>query len=216
MSQTAQLRVALLMVALLTCAVAHATTVEFVAPYSPVPYTLSLYWPPIGGFQFDPYWGASGGRDTRNAPYIPGDEASFKSTFGSFTFNSITLSGWPYDNFDVGSGMLSLPISFSDQSGNALLSATVPVPRANDFVTFTDYVPDVYSILIGSPAFSSLGVRVGSITFDEHAVPEPGTVAMMSPFALLMLFRIACRRDATITISLPPLHRANSARVFPL
>jgi hypothetical protein len=97
----------------------------------------------------------------------------------------MTLSGWPWDNFDIGSGTLGLPISFSDLSGNTLASATVQVPRSSDFITFNDYIPNVYSILIGSPAFSSLSVRVGSITFNEQSVPEPRTIELVSPFIIL-------------------------------
>lgn len=180
-------RVFILGLSLAAANLAHGERLEFTAPPFVFPYT-SLTWPAINGFQFNPYWAANNDRDTRNAPWIPGNQAAITSTFGPFTFNSIELGGWPYDNFDINLFHASIPLVFYDGSGRIAAIRYVDLGSDNTFSTFAEAIPDVATIAIGSASFSSLGIRLGAVTINEtRSVPEPTTFFLFSVAGLALL-----------------------------
>jgi hypothetical protein len=168
-------------------AAAYATTVTFTVPAGYNPYS-SLTWAPIEGFQFNPYWTSNVGADQRNAPYIPGNLGAITSTFGAFKFNSISLSGWPWDDYDVlGGNIIDVPLVFYDDQSHIVAMRSVAIDRGNEFQEFSENIAGVWSISIGSGAFSALAVRLGSITFNElpAVVPEPPSLPLLALGLLL-------------------------------
>jgi hypothetical protein len=175
-------RLASILVALAAAAPClQAATVEFTVPDGYNPYT-SLAWAPIGGFQFNPYWASNNGRDERNAPWITGNQGAITSTFGAFTFNSIEIGGWPWDDFDMGRPTNPVPLVFYGEFGQLIAIREITLSASNNFDVFEETIEGVNAVLIGSSSFSSVSARLGSITFNEPAqhVPEPGSLALLS------------------------------------
>lgn len=171
---------------------AWASRVEFVAPaYHPTP---SVAWPAFQGFEFvASQWDWNGGRDTRNAPLSTVNAAAIVSTFGAYTFNSIEVGAWPWDNVNIFSGIpSSIAVNFYDASGGLIALRTLDLVVGNQFEKLTETIEGVRAISIGGN-----GVRLGAITFNEVAspVPEPSTAALFLA-ALIILWSLGT-----------PLHR---------
>lgn len=172
--------------------IAHSMQADFYSPAIHYPYTGSLYWPVLSGFKFNPYWQSNDGRDSRNSPFIPGNIAAVTSTFGSFTFNSLSIGGWPWDNFGMSQNLNNnpIPLTFLGDRGDILETRYISVEANNSFKSFSETIYDVSTIYIGSPSFTTLNVRIGSIVFNESVVtpvPEPSTLELMTAGAIIII-----------------------------
>lgn len=164
----------------LTTTAAQAERIEFRVPDGFNRFD-SLTWGPIEGFAFGPSWASNLGRDTRNAPYVAGNYGAITSTFGAFTFNSIEIGGWPWDDADFGA-RTPMPLHFFDSSGNLIGSRSLDLTSDNSFHTFAETISGVYAVAIGSASFSSIDVRLGAITINEPpaaAVPSPSIGSLL-------------------------------------
>lgn len=168
---------------LLVALTASATLIFFEAPqYHPYPYIAP--WPTLQGFEFTrSQWDWNGGRDTRNAPYMTGTVGAISSTFGTFTFNSIEIGGWPFDNLNIGGGVGGpTPITFFGFNGELLGIRFIELSYDNSFVKFSETIENVRTIGIGGASNSTPQARLGSITINEAPlnsnVPEPATIFM--------------------------------------
>lgn len=172
---------ALLAFALAFPLTARSATVVFEAPPHVYPYG-SLYWPVLQGFRFDPYWESSNGRDARNAPYIPGRIGRLSSDFGSFTFQSISLGGWPWQDFGIFASRGPVLLSFYSADGAILGIRNIgELPAGNDVVTYSETIHDVSAIAVEAMQASVLAARLDSIEFETSvsSVPEPSIAAFM-------------------------------------
>ncbi len=171
----------LLLISLFGSVTASATQIIFTVPEGAHSFS-SLTWPTIGGFDFNPYWSSNYGADTRNAPYIPGNRGALTSAFGTFTFNSIEIGGWPWDDFGMGRYPYPILLEFSGAGGISLAVRELFVSADNSFSVYSENIEGVQSIAIGQPELAALSVRLGSITINEvpaTPVPEPASYALM-------------------------------------
>jgi hypothetical protein len=183
---------------------ANSTSAErlvFTAPsgYFP-PYTGSLSWPALNGFAMGPFWGSNNGRDLRNAPYIPGNLASLTSTFGEFTFNSMELGGWPWDDFGITGPDTNnpIPLTFYGPGLQLLTQRLVTLPGDNTFVLFSERIEGVQALAIGASTFSSINVRLGALTLNEsldNPLPEPSSLLLFMTSMALVQVTSGVRRN---------------------
>lgn len=182
--------------------VANAERLVFHAPSGLYPNTPSLYWPAINGFLMGPSWSSNDGRDLTNAPYIGGNIGNLTSAAGAFTFNSIELGGWPWDNFGMHRPDADnpVPIVFYGATGSPLAIRAVSLTGDNTFVRFSERIEGVHSMLIGSMDMTTINVRLRAITINEPAadgsVPEPTvpTLLICCGLAALLCGRLGAHR----------------------
>jgi hypothetical protein len=183
---------------------ATAERITFTAPSGYfLPYTGSLSWPSQDGFLFGPFWDSNNGRDSRNAPYIPGNMATLTSTFGAFTFNEIELGGSPWEGFGMGRSPTDnpIPLTFYGPGQQLLTQRFVTLPGDDTFVVFSERIEGVQSLMIGASTFSTIKVRLNSITINEpemKVVPEPHGFLLAGLSALAFgVVRRRCKRLPT-------------------
>jgi hypothetical protein len=139
----------------------------------------------IGGFQFTGDWFASTHGQSPNYAYMSNYYNTYCITFqpgtqDTFTFNSITLNGRPFDDYwNPPSGTLN--VSFLGINGNLITQTAIHFSSATDpWVTLTTNVSGVRTIeFTYSIASGEVGVwaRVG--TMNYNAVPIPGAVWLL-------------------------------------
>jgi hypothetical protein len=155
---------------------ASANTVTFTPPAS----NNSLDGYSQGGFTLNGSWYAWG-YDPRNAPYMEYWNESHAVVFdaGTFTFNSISLGGLPWDNYStLGAGSGTLVVDFMDINNYLIKEDTISLPFDNSFSTLTDTVAGVHRIYF--PATGGFWPRLDSITYNaSSSVPEPTTMLLL-------------------------------------
>jgi len=135
-----------------------------------------------GGFTLNGQWYAYG-YDPRNAPYMEYYDQSHSVFYAStFTFNSISLGGSPWNNYyDIGAGSGTLVVDFMDISNHLIKEDTISLPLDNSFNTLTDTVAGVHEIYF--PATGGFWPRLDSITYNGSSVPE----SIPEPTTMLLL-----------------------------
>lgn len=140
----------------------------------------SAAWAPQNGFTFTSGWGDNFGRDTRNAPYLNSNYASLVSARGPFDFDAVSVGGWPWDNFDIGTGYESLPLVFYGADGRLIALREVQVEVGNKYTVFAERISNVSVIQFGSIGFATNGggIRLNSLTINSP-VPEPSAAFLV-------------------------------------
>jgi hypothetical protein len=153
---------------------ANAAVQTFTAPVEDDWYGLNGW--SQGGFTFSGPW-TNYGRDSRNAPFMELYDQAHSITYnGTFTFNSMSLGGWPWDNYGNSGGTVSF--DFLDINGAVIDSGSLTLPGDNAFYAYSDTVEGVHSI-----AFNSYGFwpRLDSINYNgSESVPEPASMLLLS------------------------------------
>ncbi len=127
-----------------------------------------------GGFTFNGPWD-NYGNDSRNAPFMESYGSTHYITYaGTFTFNSMSLGGWPWDNYWDQGG--TLYFNFLDSNGIIIDSGSFRLPGDNSFYSYNDTVYGVHSIVFNSYGFWP---RLDSITYSSESVPEPATMLLL-------------------------------------
>jgi hypothetical protein len=170
--------------AMLLCCIpaVHATTVQFTVPVT------SLDGYSQSGFTFHGEW-ENLGYDSRNAPFMQYYNQAHYITYdaGAFTFNSLNLGGYPWDNYSTSSGSGDLKIDFLDIAGNLISEKLVNLPLDNTFTEFSWNISGVHEIYFHATGgwdgngnwIEGFWPRLDSVSFNESApVPEPATMLL--------------------------------------
>jgi len=165
------------LVVVLSIIPAGADIVTFTPPPST---TNSLDGYSQGDFTLNGAWYARG-YDVRNAPYMEYFDQSHAVVFsaGTFTFNSISLGGLPWDNYNMygRTGPGTLVVDFMGING-LIKEDTISLPFDNSFSTLTDTIAGVDKIYF--PATGGFWPRIDSITYNAaSSVPEPTSLLLL-------------------------------------
>ena len=162
-------------VLVVVCGVAsvRADTATFTLSFSGIN---PIYSP--GGFTFIGNWSA--GLPSPKAPYMNDNGSVHAVTYdaGTFTFNSASFGGLPYDNAGSATGGV-LTIDFKDLNGNLIVERTINLPGDNSFQTFTENISGVHELYFPATK-TTFWPRLDSITYNEvPGVPEPTTLLFL-------------------------------------
>jgi hypothetical protein len=144
----------------------------------------------LDGFTFSSNW-QQHNYDTREAPYMEwyGQLHSITYDAGSFTFESMSLGGRPWDNF-WSTGTANVTLTFRDIGGAAIETDVFHLTADNNFYDFTKSIANVHEI---DTITTGYWPRLNSITRASGEVPEPASLALLG---LGLSGLLAARRKA--------------------
>ncbi|HSD37119.1 MAG TPA: PEP-CTERM sorting domain-containing protein [Rhodocyclaceae bacterium] len=114
---------------------------------------------------------------TAGRPYLENwNQAHSITAAGTFNFNSIDFSYWPWDGYG-GGNKTTLHMQLLGLANNLLLDAFIVLPTDGSWVTYSNFVEDVHTISFAAtggfwPSFDNLVYNA------SNEVPEPGSIAL--------------------------------------
>ena len=131
----------------------------------------------LNGFTFSNNW-QQWGYDAVHAPYMEyyGSLHSITYDAGSFNFESISMSGRPWNDYSS-YGTAQVTLTFKDIGGATIESDIFSLPADNGFYSFNKSISNVHQI---DTLVYGYWPRLNSITQnDGSSVPEPASLALM-------------------------------------
>lgn len=164
--------IAVMVLCLVFAVSAGATTVTFTPGAN-----AHLNGTSFGGFTFNGEWWTN--NDGRNAPYMEYYNQAHSLVYdaGTFTFNSMVLNGWPWENYGGGYGNI-LTMDFRALDGSLIAERTISLTLDNTWHAFAENIYGVHEIYF--PATGGFWPRLDSITMDNSPVPEPSTFVLIA------------------------------------
>lgn len=148
----------------------------------------------LNGWTFSGNWQVYG--DSKDIPYMESFDTSHSLSYdaGLVNFQSMSLGGRPWDNFDAGGSGFVLNFTFRDLLGKDILSDSIGLTNDNNFHTYSNNVAGVHEIFFsqtGDYYVYGFWPRLASITTGNgNPVPEPSTFLLVGAG----LLGLACTR----------------------
>jgi hypothetical protein len=144
----------------------------------------------LNGWTFSGNWRVYE-RDLKNIPFMESYDTTHSVSYdaGVVNFQSMSLGGLPWDNYDGGGDGFVLNFSFRDLLGDEIWSDSISLTNDNNFHTYSKSIAGVREIYF-SPSGGNIGPegqwvygfwpRLASITTGNGSpVPEPSTVLLV-------------------------------------
>lgn len=156
----------------------------------------------LNGWTFSGNWQVYG-NDALNVPFMETYTTNHSISYdaGVFNFQSMSLSGWPWDNYFGGSNFV-LSFSFLNTLGQVILSDSITLANSSAFLTYTNNVAGVHSIFFNATGgnigpngqwVNGFWPRLASITTGSD-VPEPASVLLLAVGLMALLALRANKR----------------------